>query len=227
MDTPQENLRHYPIQMARFGQNPYAQNLYRIVFAPSRRYLVYGQWPDGSRKATWLPKYPEVGDSWVLERWLTPFEYARCTPEQWNETLTVLGPYPDRGEYEICHRFQLTNPTDENITQLIGLIDASHKNTRRNGGVFDNPENTAACREIAEREQATISNEMQARIENCFPAYGGVPMAGYGGARGTKASSVKRTAKEVGLPVMPRAAQRGQQISRSSIVSGDRLVAQP
>jgi len=111
--------------MARFGQNPYGDNLYRIVFAPSRRYLVYGEWPNGERKATWLPKYPEVGDSWVLERWLTPFEYARCTPEEWNRELTVLGPYPDRGEYEICHKFNRVVPQDENITKLVELIEAS------------------------------------------------------------------------------------------------------
>jgi len=227
MDTPQESLRHYPIQMARFGQNQYAQNLYRIVFAPSRRYLVYGQWPDGSRKATWLPKYPEVGDSWVLERWLTPFEYARCTPDEWNETLTILGPYPDRGEYEICHRFNLTTPTDENLPELIQLIEQSHKTTRRNGNVFDNPENTVACMRKAEQEQAATSSEMQARIGNAMRPFGADAMVGYGGTRGTKTFHVALSAQEAGLPVMKRPAQRGQQISRSSIVSGDRLVAQP
>lgn len=213
--------------MARFGQNPYGENLYRIVFAPSRRYLVYGEWPDGSRKATWMPKYPEVGESWVLERWLTPFEYARCTPEEWNLDLTVLGPFPDRGEYEICHKFNLVTPNDENIASVIELIEQSHKNTRRNGTMFDNPANTIACNEIQERKRAATSSEMQACIENLFPAFGGVPMAGYGGARGTKTFPVELSAREAGLPVLPSPKERGQSLSRSTIVAGDRYVAQP
>lgn len=213
--------------MRRFGQNPYGENLYRIIFAPSRRYIVYGEWPDGSRKASWVRKYPELGDHWVLERWLTPFEYARCTPQEWNETLSVLGPYPDRGEYEICHMFDLVNPADESVTKVIEQIEAAHKNVRRDGRNFDNPENTVACQRLAEEEQASISSEMQARIENCFPAFGGVPMAGYGGTRGTKTFHVARSAVEAGLPVMPRPKERGKHISRSSISSGDRLIAQP
>lgn len=219
MDTPKEHLRHHPTPMARYGQNQYGDNLYRIVFAPSRRYLVYGEWPNGDRKATWLPKYPEVGDSWILERWLTPFEYARCTAEQWNQELTVLGPYPDRGEYEICHKFSLAVPQDENITKLVEQIEMSHKSTRRNGNVFDNPENTVACRQIQEEKDAAISAEMQARIENLFPAYGGVPMAGYGGSRGTKTFPVELSAYEAGLPVMPKPAERGKHISRSTLVA--------
>ena len=212
--------------MARFGQNPYGQNLYRVVFAPSRRYLVYGEWPSGERKAQWLPKYPEVGNSWVLERWLTPFEYARCTPDEWNRELTILGPYPDHGEYEICHKFDLVNPGDENLTKLINLIEQSHKTTRRNGKVFDNPENTVACMRNAEREQAKISADMQDRIGNVLPAFGAAPMSGYGGSRGTKAFPVERSAVEAGLPVM-RPTKRGKHISRSTFVSGDQLVTQP
>ncbi len=208
--------------MARFGQNPYAQNLYRIVFAPSRRYLVYGQWPDGSRKAQWLPKYPEVGNSWVLERWLTPFEYARCTPDQWNRELTILGPYPDRGEYELCHKFDLVSPSDESIVKLIELIEASHKNTRRNGAMFDNPENTQACLREAERQQTSTSAQMQDLIGNVLPAFGAAPMSGYGGGRGTKDFHVTRSAAEAGLPVMPRAGRK-EQISRSTLIAGERF----
>jgi hypothetical protein len=226
MDTPKENLRHWPMPMARYGLNPYGDNLYRIVFAPSRRYVVYGQWPDGSQKARWLPKYPEVGESWVLERWLTPFEYARCTPEEWNRELTILGPYPDRGEYEICHKFNLVTPDNESITKLIELIEQSHKDTRRNGNVFENPANTAACLDMAERDQAATSSQMQALIGNALPAFGYAPMSGPGGARGTKTRPVIQSAQEAGLPVMPRG-ERGKHISRSTLVSGDRLIAQP
>lgn len=211
--------------MARFGSNPHGDNLYRIVFAPSRKYLVYGEWPDGSRNATWLPKYPEVGDSWILERWLTAFEYARCTPEEWNRDLTVLGPYPDRGEYEICHRFNLVGPGDESVDKVIALIEQSHKQTRRNGAMFDNPENTVACRQIQDELQADTSRQMQDRIGNVLPAFGNAPLSGYGGGRGTKTFPVELSAYEAGLPVMPRSG-RNKQISRSTLVAGNRLTAQ-
>lgn len=218
MDTPNESLQHHPTPMARFGKNEYGQNLYRIVFAPSRRYIVYGQWPDGSQKAQWLPKYPEVGSAWVLERWLTPFEYARCTPEEWNRELTILGPYPDRGEYEICHKFNLASPDDESLTKLVALIEQSHKQTRRNGAIFDNPENTVACIAEAEQREAATSSEMQALIGNALPAFGAAPMSGYGGGRSTKAPPVRLSAQEAGLPVMPRG-ERGRNISRSTLVA--------
>jgi hypothetical protein len=213
--------------MARFGLNPYGQNLYRIIFAPSRTHLVYGEWPNGERKAQWVKRYPEVGESWVLERWLTPFEYARCTPEEWNQMLTILGPYPERGEYELCHKFDLVNPADESITKLIEVIEQGHKQTRRNGTVFDNPENTQACMRLAQEEQDGISSQMQALIGNALPAFGADAMVGYGGIRSSKGGKVRLSAQEAGLPVMPRANERGKHISRSTLIAGDRLVAQP
>ncbi len=213
--------------MGIFGKNPHGDNLYRIIFGPSRTHLVYGEWPNGERKAQWVKKYPEVGDSWVLERWMTPFEYARCTPDEWNQTLTVLGPYPDRGEYELCHRFELVNPADESIVRLIDAIEQGHKQTRRNGAVFDNPDNTQACLRIAEEEQASTSSQMQALIGNALPAFGADAMVGYGGGRSSKGGKVVKSAQEAGLPVIPRSRQRGKDISRSTLIAGDRLVAQP
>ncbi len=219
MDTPHEQLRHHPTPMGRYGTNPYGDNLYRLIFAPSRRHIVYGEWPDGSQKAQWVRRYPEVGDAWILERWLTPFEYARCTPEEWNRELTILGPYPERGEYEICHKFNLVNPTDESLPKLIELIEQSHKKTRRKGNVFDNPENTVKCMENAEREQASISSEMQALIGNVLPAFGASPMSGYGGGRSTKAPPVRLSAQEANLPTMPRPTGERKQVSRSTLVA--------
>ncbi len=204
MDTPKEQLRHHPTPMARFGQKPHGENLYRLIFAPSRRHLVYGEWPNGERKASWVKRYPEIGEAWILERWLTPFEYARCTPEEWNQTLTILGPYPDRGEYELCHKFDLVTPTDESIPKLIALIEQSHKTTRRNGRAFDNPDNTAACVDAAAREQASISGQMQDCIGNALPAFGVNAMVGYGGRRGTKEKPIRMTAEEMRLPTFGR-----------------------
>ena len=44
---PQLNLRHFPtLPMAVYGLNQYGENLYRVVFAESRRHLIGGQWRD-------------------------------------------------------------------------------------------------------------------------------------------------------------------------------------
>ncbi len=219
MDTPKELLRQRPLPQ--FGSNPYFETLYRVVFAPTRLAIVSGLWNTGETKTQWCPKYPQVGEKWVLERWLTPFEYARCTPEEWkdNPVLAVLGPYPERGEYELCHVFSRVTPDDENIESVIAVIEMGHKNTRRIGTMFDNPENTAACHQIQADKDAAIAAEMQDRIQNLFPAYGGVPMAGYGGGRGTKTFPVKLSAYEAGLPVMPKPTERGKHISRSTLVA--------
>jgi len=206
--------------MARFGQNPYGENLYRIVFADSRRHIVYGEWPNGERKASWVPLYPHLKGHWVLERWMTPQQFAGCTADQWNSNpaLNTLGPYPDRGEYEISHDFDLVGPGEANLEKLISWIEAGQKRSFA--------ENRAACQADYDREEAATSSEMQARIENCFPAFGGVPMAGYGGGRRTKTFEISRSAREAGLPVM-RPTERGKHLSRSTLVSGDRLVTQP
>lgn len=206
--------------MARFGTNPYGQNLYRIVFADSRRHIIYGEWPNGERKATWVELYPHLRGHWVLEKWLSPQEFAGCTAEQWNanHALTVLGPYPDRGEYEICHDFDIVGPADCNLDKLISWIEEGKKRSFW--------ENRAACQADYDQQQKDISNEMQARIGNALPAFGSAPMVGHGGGRGTKTRPVLRAAEDVGMPVMP-AAERGKHLTRSSVFSGDRLITQP
>ena len=116
-------LRHYPLSLERFGKNPYGDHLYRIVFAPSRRSIVFGEWPDGANEARLIPTYSELGNVWVLERWLSAAEFARCDRATWDATLSILGPYPERGEYEKCHVFALSGPDDANLDKLISWIE--------------------------------------------------------------------------------------------------------
>lgn len=56
-----------------------------------------------------LPKYLP-GNCWHLEMWRHPEEYG--SPEQWGKageevvgtmTIDTAGPYPERGEYELCY----------------------------------------------------------------------------------------------------------------------------
>lgn len=138
-----------PVSLRSFGINPYGDNLWRVVWGPSRNYLVGGPWQDrhgvipndaelmakGGKDSSfvrelieyrWIPKYPET---WVLEKWLTPLQYAG-TPEQWVATqsdtyakLLTLGPYPARGEYEACYFFPKDiEPTLSTVTGVIDML---------------------------------------------------------------------------------------------------------
>lgn len=201
---PKSNLRHWPFSLSRFGQNPYGENLYRIVFAPTRRYLVVGE------RAHWWPKYPECGDSWILERWRSAMEY-HGSRASWDMLCSNLGPYPERGEYDIAHHFEIVQPDDCNLDKLIAWMEEGHKRNPR--------ENTVALKAALEKDEADLSKVRQAMIGNSLPAFGSAPMSGPGGGRGTKTYPVMKSAEALGLPILPRPKKQTDQLSRSSLVS--------
>jgi len=190
---PVAGLRHYPISMARFGQNPYGENLYRIVFSASRRHLVCGEWPDGSNKAAYVRRYPAVGDQWIMERWLPAAEYAKMSREQWDREMLILGPYPERGEYEICHVFETCSIEDSNLEKLVAWIEMGRKTSFFETQTFH--------REDAAREKKAIGDQQEAMIKNWLPAFGTAPISGYGGGRSMKSAPIMKTAEELGLPM--------------------------
>ena len=121
---PAKQLMHYPGQsMARFGLNPYGEALYRIIAAHSRRYLVVGEWPDGSIGAQWVPKYRAYGNMWVMERWLSAEQYCPQGKEHWDRVEQRQGPWPERGVYDFCHAFECSPPPDANLDKLVALIE--------------------------------------------------------------------------------------------------------
>jgi len=177
--------------MRRFGLNPYGEAKYRIVWAPSRKRIVYGQWPDGSTGARFVAAYP-VGDIWIMEQWRSAAEFAKMSEAQWNLEMTILGPYPTRGEYEICHSFETSTPDDANLEKLILWIEKSN-----HVRFYDTQD---WHRRDAEREKEVIGNQQEAMIRNWLPAFGTAPMSGYRGGRSHKAAPITRTAEELGLP---------------------------
>jgi hypothetical protein len=189
---PVANLRHYPIAMRRFGLTPQSEPLYRIVFAPSRRYLVVGEWPDGSDCAHWVVKHKNVGNVWIMERWLPAEQYAKCTREQWDATMLVLGPWPTQGEYELCHVFDTAQPCDANIETLVTWIEAG-RNIR-----FE--ETRAFHHKQADAELNATRNQAEDLIRNRLPAYGCRPFVGGRVHRGSKTYQPLKTAEELGLP---------------------------
>jgi hypothetical protein len=187
---PVRNLRFWPLEsMARFGQNPFGENIWRIVHAPSRRSLVHGE----GDKPRWLPTYPQAGDAWVLEKWLSAYDFTRCTPETWNMSMTLLGPYPSRGEYELAHIFNPA-PLGE-IEKIITLIEA--------GGRYSANENKNALKDELDKEKKDKQNYWHARLMDRMHAFGTAPMVGFGGGRGTKTKDIRLTAEEANLPTKP------------------------
>ena len=117
------------VPMARFGTNPYNEPLYRVIFSDSRTDLIGGKWPDGACEYREVPRYPDI-HGWVLEKWMTPQEYAG-TREAYEAAqldlesgLYTCGPYPNRGEYQMCYVFP-HQPGDGMIVQIVTAIKLS------------------------------------------------------------------------------------------------------
>lgn len=183
----QNNLRFWPLEsMARFGQNPYGENLWRIVHAPSRRSLVHGQ----GRKPKWLPTYPQAGNAWVLEKWLSAYEFTKCTAETWNMSLTLLGPYPERGEYELAHTFN-PMPMGE-VGKIITLINAGKRHSAN--------ENKNSIRADLDKQESDRQKYWHDRLMERTHAYGTAPIASSRVSRGTKTRDFQIAAQQTGLP---------------------------
>lgn len=190
--------------MARYGRNPFGENLYRVVFAPTRRHLCYG---------SWIPAYPQAGDSWVLEKWLSAYDFTKCTPETWDSTLgLILGPYPARGEYDLAHIFEACPPLDANLEKLTSWIEAGKRNS------FN--EILTAVRDDVDADAEARRNQRLDRIANALPAFGAAAMSGPGGGRGTKTMPIQFSANDLHLPTKKtmRAAPSGQRVKVDQLI---------
>ena len=200
---PVANLQHWPMALSRFGQNPHGKNLYRIVFGPSRRYLVIGDWNnDGQQYAQWVPlyrkrrEYPDddatQDNIWIMERWRSPEEFCPGGPAAWPPNL---GAFPDKGEYQECHRFEACQPSDANIEKLVVWVEMGRNHTLY--------EKTVHARGEAECEKAQTQEIVKTRIRNLLPAYGCRTFVGAHVSRGEKTRPVLKSAEELGLPTKP------------------------
>lgn len=143
-----------PIKLWHFGVNPYRKPLYRLVWGPSRYYMVGGGFEDrGERTAPtntelfvegkdttlekkvseyrWIQKYP--APRWVLEKWLSAFAFGgsrqtwELTMKDEESGLYVLGPYPEKGEYEECYIFPPGEPGASKVEEIVQMIEAGKR----------------------------------------------------------------------------------------------------
>jgi len=116
----------YAKLLSRFGRNPYGQNIYRLIWAPSRMRIFGGYWDDVAKWEYRLtPKYGPT-PQWALEVWRPSITYG--SPEIW-EAQTVApdgylscGPFPAHGDFECLHKFSAKNADDGGILPEPGLI---------------------------------------------------------------------------------------------------------
>lgn len=98
------------------GKNRFGDPNYRLVWGWNRLEWIGGKFEDRDSEGRLIrevfalrrePKYPNA-NRWYIEQWLPPEKYGspvnwyRQTRE-WDEGgIAQLGPYPERGEYELC-----------------------------------------------------------------------------------------------------------------------------
>jgi hypothetical protein len=128
------------------GRNRFGEPNFRAVWGWSRLGWIGGKWEDRDPQTNEVvretisvrlePKYLPL-DRWHVERWCPPEMYG--SPQDWQEqtsevidgkTVSALGPYPSRGEYE--HVFTLEGShgefvqlTPAIVEQLSRMIEAS------------------------------------------------------------------------------------------------------
>lgn len=176
-----ENTRPVPSYCAqilsRFGNNPYGQSIFRVVWGPSRMEVLGGLWGDGSREYRRVSRYHQ--ECYVLEKWVPARLYG--TPTSWNESqadewgFLGSGPYPEHGDYETSHIFQLdgeyVHPTPELLYLIAEAIDR--------GKLWSLSDKRIALRDAKERKEAEWRNRVHEEFSDLQSPFTG-PTQGYG-----------------------------------------------
>lgn len=190
---------HWPLSMSRFGVSPTGSNLFRIVFAPSVKMLVGGEFADGFTGYRPRPAYRHLGAVWIIEKWISGFDATQMDEETYNlrfkdpyTGLCITGPYPQRGTYFYCETFN-GSPGNANIEKLVSWINASK--------VADLQKNQQAILAAHAKREADAATERYDRIKELMPAYG-IRAANLGGhVKATKTAPILKSANELGLPL--------------------------
>lgn len=127
------------------GINRYGEPNYRACWGWNRLTYIGGKWEDRNAAGELVRECVEIReepkyfpfDRWHVERWCPPESYG--SPESWKETtkelcdgrwIEALGPYPERGEYELSFTLESSSGefvqlTPEIVRRCARLIEAS------------------------------------------------------------------------------------------------------
>lgn len=203
LDVP--NPQAYPVDMSRFGKNPYGENLFRIVYAPSVKKLIFGTNSKGETGAHLSMAYRHLGPNFILEKWIsgkqatlmTPQEYENYGPRCPQSGMLLEGPYPSKGLYDHCWTFDtdtMQGGIDGAIDKIVGLV--------RNGEKRSYSEIKAANKELDAKEEKRAADERFLRVRETESCFGIRPASLPGGPRVGNLKSLRNpiTADKTGLP---------------------------
>jgi hypothetical protein len=169
--------------LRKFGNNPYGQPLFRIVW--SEGVLEHVLQPSGNYG--WQQRYPGA-ERWILEKWLPP-SYSR---EQWYRLFSmpvmddgtgqlmgrcILGPYLEHGDYHCCYKLEFRGEfmplTVAVVEYYARLIEA--------GKEYTEVQNKFAIEQRVAKEKRDWENRCDAIFDDAQPAFGVQRiMTGYG-----------------------------------------------
>jgi hypothetical protein len=102
----------YQAILIKYGRNLLGENIFRLIWLPSRCYWAGGWWEiEGEFGYKRQPKYGVKNQRWAIEKWLPPSTYG--SPQMWDQSTASregylqVGPFPARGEYECAAVFSV------------------------------------------------------------------------------------------------------------------------
>ena len=195
----------WPTPMARFGTVPRGsfkgEPIYRVVFAPTCRKLIFGTDAQGNEGAHSRPAYRHLGNRWILEKWLdgwaltkmTPKEYRNYGPRDPQSGMLIEGPYPHDGAYNHCWTFDSIEDIS-GVDKIIALIEHGAKRSFA--------ELQAQNRELDEKEEKAAQEKRFLRVRETEPLYGVRPANFAGAPKAVNHKSQREgvSANSLGLP---------------------------
>ena len=189
----------YPMPMGRYGLNPHGEPIYRLVYAPSVKKLVGGQFADGFIGYRARPAYRHIGQHWIIEKWISAFDLTRMTEEQYNSAykdketgLFPTGPYPSRGVYYYCETLSC-NPAEANIDKLVMWLEHAKQ--------VDPAANQRALLEMIDKADKAEAAERYAWADD-KKRVSGIRPANIGGrVKALKSMPMEKSANQLGLPI--------------------------
>lgn len=127
-----------------------------------------------------VPKYMPA-NSWHLEMWRPPEEYG--TPEQWGkageeiiglQTVDTAGPFPARGEYELCYPITHDGSSHGEPIPLVAAVVAEIVRMIVYGRTaFSLAQRRAAIEQELERKEAGFLRTTQDMLKNSLRPFAG------------------------------------------------------
>jgi len=171
------------------GINRYGEANFRAVWGWSRLTWIGGRWEDRNaagdlvRETVELRRVPKYAacNRWHIERWCPPEMYG--SPAQWHaQTLEIedgrnipaLGPYPERGEYELA--FTLETPSGEFVQLTLTVAEYIARAIEFSRGL-SRSKRRRALHEREARADAAYEAWAYEVLDDSVPAMHGAPFA--------------------------------------------------